>query len=120
MRKAVLSTALARHRRLPPRGSGLALIARKEAKLSLGSLRTYEIVAHNSVVSRLAPSCTAVPLLGDSVPGGVVEVQLRCKAYNGDVGIDTVLTKTPGSTAYDFTRASNAATRNTSRAVSQA
>lgn len=73
----------------------IALIARKHAGLSEGTLRTNIIGASNTVISKLNPSCQATPLWGDSLPGGWVEVRLSCTAFNGNVGATHVLAQQP-------------------------
>jgi hypothetical protein len=98
----------------------IALVASAKATFATTELRSTLKAGNNRLITRLYPSCTAAPLYGDAEPGGMVEVMLRCKAYNGDIGADTAFTTSPKTATYNFTLAANTATRRTSRAVAQA
>jgi hypothetical protein len=98
----------------------VALLARTRAGFSTGTTRSVLISGNNSLIAKLYPSCQANPLYGDAPPGGLVEVMLRCRAYNGDTGFDTAFSRTPRTIRYTFTDAANQATRNTSRALARA
>lgn len=69
----------------------IALLARTSAGLMTGGLRSSLISADNTVLTRLKPSCIDTPLWGDAEPGGPVEVQITCTAYNGARGYDWVV-----------------------------
>jgi hypothetical protein len=97
-----------------------ALIAFAHVNFDPAPVRSTLRSVNNTLVTKLAPSCQASPLYGDAVPGGWVEVMLRCRAHNGDLGYDTAFSRDPRRDTFDFTRAANQATRNTSRAVAQA
>lgn len=71
----------------------IALFARTYAGFSTTSLRTLLAQANQTLITRLAPSCSATPLWGDAEPGAPVEVILRCTAFNGNTGRDSVLTR---------------------------
>ena len=49
------------------------------------------MTADTTLMTKLTPSCFATPLWGDAEPGGPVEVELRCTAYNDHVGSDFVV-----------------------------
>ncbi|WP_117213724.1 hypothetical protein [Allorhizocola rhizosphaerae] len=95
----------------------IALVARKHAGLSVGTLRTNIIGATNTLISKLTPPCTASPLWGDAEPGGPVEVILRCTAFNGKIGGDSVIvfiSRNDPLPPFDYSRARTAAMRGTS------
>jgi hypothetical protein len=69
----------------------IALVARATAGLTTPATKSTLITANNTLITRLAPSCTATPLWGDSAPGEPVEVMLRCIAYNGHEGYDSAV-----------------------------
>jgi hypothetical protein len=95
----------------------IALLARKHANLGTSALKTTIVSATNSLISRLAPSCSANPLWGDAEPGGPVEVILRCTAFNGRVGADSVIVNIrPGDPLppFNYNRAKTLAMRGTS------
>ena len=70
-----------------------------------------------AVIAKLHPPCHAMTLWGDS-DGGFVEKNVRCTAYNGDIGMGLSWVGDP-----DFdekkTEAEDYATRNTSRKIAQ-
>ncbi len=102
----------------------IALIARAHAGFSTDLLRQTIVTGHQQNVSRLTPTdCFASPLWGDAEPGGPVEVVLRCTAYNGDVGEDSVFLRIRHGDplpAFDYTEEINMAAGGTSYPVSQA
>lgn len=68
----------------------IALLARTHAGLTTPLLKQTLTSANRGVIAKLTTSCHPTPLWGDAVPGGVVEIILRCTAYPGHVGVDVV------------------------------
>jgi hypothetical protein len=99
----------------------IATAARAAAGFSVVALLENHIRANEAIVARLWPTCQDTPLWGDAPPGyGPVEVLIRCTAYNGDVGYDSVIVNARRGDPLppiDHTYAENQATARTSRAV---
>jgi hypothetical protein len=98
----------------------IALLVRAAAHLSTDTLASDLRDANATLIERLAPYCRAKPLWGDAEPGGPVEVQLSCTAYNGDLGFDiddVWLRRGDPLPAFNFDFARAVAMRNTSYAI---
>jgi hypothetical protein len=97
----------------------IALVTRVAAGLTTPTLRSALIRANRAVLDRLRPACSATPLWGDS--GGVlVEVELRCRAFNRQQGFDSVvlaLRRGQPLPPLDYSRAIEIAMRGTSYEV---
>jgi hypothetical protein len=92
----------------------IALLARSYTGLTAGipALKSELVTGNNTLVTKLNPSCTASPLWGDAEPGAPVEVILRCTAFNGQVGVDSVIANIRRGRplpAFDYTDARRAA-----------
>lgn len=68
----------------------VALSTRAFAGLSTPATRDTLIAANNNLRVKMSPACFATPLWGDA-QGGRVEVELRCRAFSGNVGYDFVV-----------------------------
>jgi len=93
----------------------IALFARTHAGLTTPALRSTLAALNTTVVTKLTPPCDATPLWGDS-SGGFVEVALRCVAFNGQQGHDSVIRRlTAGQPLprFDYTYATTVAMKNT-------
>ena len=101
----------------------IALIVNASVGFNTTDLTAELRAANQQSISRLAPSCTATPLTGDSEPGGQLEYQLICRAFNGNVGYDSVFVwprRGRPLHPFDFTVAIDAAMAGTSYPVSVA
>lgn len=101
----------------------IALLARANAGFSTSGLVLVLVDGNNGLLDRLAPSCFASPLWGDAEPGGPVEVILRCTAYNGNVGIDSVIANIRRGDPlppFDYSHARTQAMRGTSWQIATA
>jgi hypothetical protein len=100
----------------------IALAARAFAGLSTPATKDTLIAANNGLMVKLSPSCFATPLWGDA-QGGRVEVELRCRAYNGNVGYDFVVIRARRGQPlppFDYSDATTDAMRGTSYEVATA
>ncbi len=70
-----------------------------------------------AIIAKLHPTCQTMTLWGDS-DGGFVEKNVRCRAYNGDIGMAFSWVGDPNF-ATKKTQAEDKATRNTSRKIAQ-
>jgi hypothetical protein len=96
----------------------IALLARAHVGFETAALRSTLVDAGNSLVARLDPRCYAIPLWADAEPGGVVEVILKCEAFNGTVGEDSVgarIRRGQPLPPFDYSVAREVAMRGTSR-----
>jgi hypothetical protein len=101
----------------------IALLARAHAGLTTPLLKETLVSANNNIVAKLTTSCDANPLWGDARPGDIVQIRLRCRAYNGDEGRDWAHERLPWGgplPTFDYSTASARALRNTSYPVAVA
>jgi hypothetical protein len=66
----------------------IALLARAHTHLPSGTPELVSTLrdANTSLKTRLKPSCISTALGGDAEPGGIMEYELICTAYNGNRG----------------------------------
>jgi hypothetical protein len=100
----------------------IGLIARyRSIGRSDSSLYQWVAVQVYAVSINLEPlSCMATPLWGDAEPGAPVEVILRCTAYNGNSGADSIwanIRRGQPLPAFDYTKAKHSAARGTSYVI---